>query len=218
MIISGSLSEICKELPPNVKLVAVSKFKPLESILEAYNAGQRDFAESRPQELKEKISQLPKDISWHFIGHLQVNKIKMIIDDVCLIQSVDSLRLAVEIDKEAFKRSLVKDCLIQIHIAKEETKQGFSRNELMESIVEISKLKNVRVCGLMGIASFVDDEQQLRREFSSLMELFQILKETWFKEQDCFKEVSMGMSNDYMIAIQEGSTTVRIGSKIFGDR
>jgi pyridoxal phosphate enzyme (YggS family) len=218
MIVSGSLSEIYKELPPNVKLVAVSKFKPAASIMEAYNAGQRDFAESRPQELKDKISIMPKDITWHFIGHLQANKIKMIIEDVSLIHSVDTLRLAIEIDKEASKRSLVKDCLIQIHIAKEETKQGFSRIEIMESIEEIIKLKNIRVCGLMGMASFVDDEQQIRREFSTIRELFQTLKQTRFINLDYFKEISMGMSSDYKIAIQEGSTIVRIGSKIFGDR
>jgi len=137
---------------------------------------------------------------------------------VGLIQSLDSLKLAIEIDKEAFKRSIVKDCLLQIHIAQEESKQGFSQVELMESLSEIANLKNIRICGLMGMASFVQDEMQIRKEFSTLKELFCTLKDKWFKDNEYFKDISMGMSGDYKLAIEEGSTIVRIGSKIFGNR
>jgi len=218
MTIAKAISDIQKELPPTTKLVAVSKFKSNEAILEAYSAGLRDFAESRPQELKQKISELPKDINWHFIGHLQSNKIKMIIDNVALIQSVDNLNLAVEINNEAFKRSLIKECLLQVHIANEETKQGFSETEIFESISELNNLKNIRICGLMGMASFVDNKQQIISEFSFLRELFMGLKERCFKDCEYFREVSMGMSGDYKLAIEQGSTIVRIGSKIFSER
>ncbi|MEN6619308.1 MAG: YggS family pyridoxal phosphate-dependent enzyme [Rikenellaceae bacterium] len=218
MTIIKAISDIQKELPPTVKLVAVSKFKSKEAILEAYSSGLRDFAENRPQELKQKIAELPKDIKWHFIGHLQTNKIRMIIEDVSMIQSVDSLRLAQEINKEASARSIVKDCLLQIHIAKEDSKQGFSEDEVFEAIPEIKKFNSIRICGLMGMASFVDNPQQIKNEFSYLRNLFVRLKESCFKDCNYFNDISMGMSGDYNLAIEQGSTIVRIGSKIFGER
>ncbi|MFA5850079.1 MAG: YggS family pyridoxal phosphate-dependent enzyme [Bacteroidales bacterium] len=218
MTIVKAINEIQKELPPTVKLVAVSKFKSNEAILEAYKAGLRDFAENRPQELKQKMSDLPSDINWHFIGHLQTNKIKMIIDRVSMIQSIDSLYLAREVSKEAQSRHLVKDCLIQVHIAREETKQGFSEAELLESIIELKTLSGIRICGLMGMASFIEDTTQIKTEFATLRTLFVKLKSLYFKDCDYFKEISMGMSGDYNLAIEEGSTIVRIGSKIFGNR
>jgi len=218
MTIVKAINEIQKELPPTVKLVAVSKFKSNEAILEAYEAGLRDFAENRPQELKQKIYDLTDDINWHFIGHLQTNKIKMIIDKVSMIQSIDSLYLAREVSKEAQSRYIVKDCLIQVHIAREETKQGFSENELLESIIELKTLSGIRICGLMGMASFIEDTTQIKSEFATLRKLFVKLKNLYFKDSDFFKEISMGMSGDYRLAVEEGSTIVRIGSKIFGNR
>ncbi len=218
MTIANAITDIQKKLPSTVKLVAVSKFKPNEAILEAYSAGQRDFAENRPQELKQKMIDLPKDISWHFIGHLQTNKIKMIIDDVSLIHSVDSLRLATEINREASARSLIKDCLLQVHIASEDTKQGFSKQELIDSMPEILSMKNIRVCGLMGMASFVEDRKQISEEFSTLKRIFDEVKEACFKNCGHFNEISMGMSSDYELAIEQGSTIVRVGSMIFGGR
>ncbi len=218
MTIVNTIKEIQKELPPTVKLVAVSKFKSNEEILEAYKAGLRDFAENRPQELKQKMSDLPGDINWHFIGHLQTNKIKMIIDGVSMIQSIDNLRLAREVNNESKKKQIVIDCLLQVHIAREETKQGFSEEELLESIIELKSLSSLRICGLMGMASFIDDPRLVKTEFATLRTLFLKLKNLYFKECDYFKEISMGMSGDYNLAIEEGSTIVRIGSKIFGSR
>jgi len=218
MIIPDIITGIRKELPPTTKLVAVSKFKPVEDIMEAYKAGQREFGENRPQELQQKMQILPADIKWHFIGHLQSNKIKMIIDNVYLIQSVDSLHLAEEINKVAGSRSVVKDCLLQMHIAIEETKQGFSESELYESIDQLIALKNLRICGLMGMASYVSETGQIKNEFKTLKDNFQILKRKYFPNSEYFKELSMGMSNDYKIAVEMGSTIVRIGSGIFGSR
>jgi PLP dependent protein len=218
MIIPDIITGIRKELPPTTKLVAVSKFKPVEDIMEAYKSGQREFGENRPQELQQKMQILPADIKWHFIGHLQSNKIKMIIDNVYLIQSVDSLHLAEEINKVAGSRSVVKDCLLQMHIAIEETKQGFSESELYESIDQLIALKNLRICGLMGMASYVSETGQIKNEFKTLKDNFQILKRKYFPNSEYFKELSMGMSNDYKIAVEMGSTIVRIGSGIFGSR
>jgi len=218
MTIPDLISGIKKELPPTTRLVAVSKFKPVEDIIEAYEAGLREFGENRPQELQQKMLQLPRDIKWHFIGHLQSNKIKMIIEGVSLIHSVDSLRLAVEINRLAQTRSIVKDCLLQIHIATEESKQGFSHKELLESIPELKQLKNIRICGLMGMASYVSEEQQIRKEFRTLKNEFENIKTSHFPDCDHFCELSMGMTGDYRIAVEEGSTIVRIGSGIFGSR
>jgi pyridoxal phosphate enzyme (YggS family) len=218
MTVSERILNIKNELPPTVKLVAVSKFKPVEDIMEAYNAGLRDFGENRPQEMAEKTKQLPKDIQWHFIGHLQTNKIKLILSDVYMIHSVDSLKLAREINSQANSRGLVKDCLLQVHIAREETKQGFLIEELKCLMEELLSLKNIRICGLMGMASFVNDVTLIRGEFRNLKEQFDYLKKHYFTSNEFFKEISMGMSGDYKIAIEEGSTIVRIGTGIFGSR
>jgi len=218
MSIKNNLLEIIGELPSTVKLVAVSKFISNEAIMEAYNAGQRDFAESRPQELARKTAELPADIRWHFIGHLQTNKIKLIIERVSLFHSVDSLRLLNELNTIAQKSGITINILLQEHISGEETKQGFSRSELLQAAEQSKTLSNIRVCGLMGMASLSDDSEVIVREFRSLRDSFLILKETSLKGERDFSEISMGMSSDYNIAIQEGSTIVRVGSKIFGER
>lgn len=218
MTISANIEEIKKELPPSTRLVAVSKFKPAEDIMEAYNSGLREFGENRPQEMQMKAQTLPSDIKWHFIGHLQTNKVKMIIDKAYLIHSVDSVKLAQEIDRQASLRSITKDCLLQIHIAMEETKQGFNSAEIRESIDMLKSLKNIRICGVMGMASYVSERDQIRKEFAALKSEFDFLKENYFRDSEYFKEISMGMSGDYRIAIEEGSTIVRIGTGIFGVR
>ncbi len=213
-----SIKSLIRSLPPGLKLVAVSKFKPIGDIMLAYDAGVRDFAENRPQELKQKMEALPNDIRWHFIGHLQTNKIKMIIDRVSLIHSVDSLRLLNEIDREASKRGLTKDVLLQIFIASEESKQGLSSDELKEILEIKDRFKNIRFCGLMGMASFTENGAVVRSEFAKLKELFDITKREYFADCSYFCELSMGMSGDFDIAAEEGSTMVRIGSLIFGER
>ena len=212
--------EICAALPENVKLVAVSKTKPAEDIERLYNTGQRAFGENKAQELKGKHESLPEDIEWHFIGHLQKNKIKYIAPFVTLIHSIDSFSLLEEVDRIAAKNGRVIPCLLQFHIAAEETKFGFSLEECIEMLESPSfkLLNNVEIHGVMGMATFTDDETQVRREFKNLRQIFERLKDNFFKESDCFKEVSMGMTHDYGIAIEEGSTMVRIGSAIFGER
>lgn len=218
MINREVLHKIKSDLPPNTKLVAVSKFKPVETILEAYNEGQRDFGENRPQELFTKMHELPSDIRWHFIGHLQTNKIKYIIEKVSLIHSVDSIKLLAEIDKEAKKRNIIVNCLLQIYIAKEESKQGLSENELYEIINSKAVYANIRFCGLMGMASLTEDTNEVKREFAYLASLFDKIKNEYFSDDPGFKEKSMGMSGDYNIALDYGTTLIRIGSLIFGDR
>ncbi len=218
MINREILHKIKKNLPPSTKLVAVSKFKPAETIMEAYNEGQRDFGENRPQELSKKMQELPSDIRWHFIGHLQTNKIKYIIDKVYLIHSVDSFKLLEEINKEALKRNLTVNCLLQVYIAKEETKQGLSEAELIEIVKLKESFRGVRICGLMGMASFTEDKDEVKREFSYLSDLFNNLKQNYFSNDPYFQEKSMGMSGDYDIALECETTLVRIGSLIFGER
>jgi PLP dependent protein len=195
-------------------LVAVSKTKPVEDILELYNLGQRDFGENYVQELVDKYDQLPKDIRWHFIGHLQSNKVKYIAPFVHLIHGVDSLSLLKEINKQALKNNRVINCLLQIHIAKEETKFGFNEKELQEIITQIKhelhEFKNIRVIGFMGMASFSDDKDLVRNEFRTL--------KIMFDANDQLSTLSMGMSGDYKTAIEEGSNMVRIGSLLFGER
>ncbi len=219
-MISTNLSNIKSTIPAHVTLVAVSKTKPAESIQEAYNAGQRIFGENKAQEMVEKHALLPKDIQWHLIGHLQTNKVKYIAPFVSLIHSVDSLKLLQEINKQAEKNNRVIDCLLQFHIADENTKFGFSFEEVQEllSSEEFIHCQNVSIVGVMGMATFTTNEDQLRDEFRSLENYFHVLKSHFFKFNDAFKCVSMGMSGDYEIAIEEGSTMVRIGSSIFGDR
>ncbi|HNW89001.1 MAG TPA: YggS family pyridoxal phosphate-dependent enzyme, partial [Bacteroidales bacterium] len=203
-----------------VKLVAVSKTQPVADILCAYNSGHRIFGENKVQEIVEKQSQLPADIEWHMIGHLQTNKVKYIASFVSLIHSVDSLKLLKEIDKEAAKNNRVIDCLFEFYIASEESKFGLTIEEARDILFsdEYKLMRNIRICGVMGVASFVDDENTIRGEFKRLRQNFNDLKTNFFQDKEYFREISMGMSSDYQIAIEEGSTIVRIGTSIFGER
>lgn len=202
------------------EFIAVSKTKPIEDILEAYEAGARKFGENKVQELTEKYLVLPKDIEWHMIGHLQRNKVKYIAPFVHLIHSVDSFKLLEEINKEGVKNSRVINCLLQIYIAEEETKFGLSEKEVMDLLnsESLEKLQNIKIVGLMGMATNTYDETQIRKEFKSLKSLFGKLKSQIDKENVVLSEISMGMSGDYDIAIEEGSTLIRVGSSIFGKR
>jgi len=207
---------IVAELGNKVTLVAVSKTKPIEDIQALYNSGHRDFGENYVQELVEKQAALPRDIRWHFIGHLQSNKVKFIAPFVHLVHGVDSINLLKEINKQAAKNNRVIDCLLQIHIAKEETKFGFDEQELKQ-IPDLSDMKNVRICGLMGMASFSDDKSLVRSEFHNLKNIFDINAVLSTMNYQ-LSTLSMGMSGDYTIAIEEGSNMVRIGSLLFGER
>ena len=225
MGIAENILQINKELPPSTKLVAVSKFKPVEAVQEAYDAGQRVFAESRPQELKMKVELLPKDIEWHFIGHLQTNKIKMVVPYATLIHSIDSERLLVEVGEYARKNGYRLGVLLELHIAQEESKQGFSAEEILDLLDRISadkelqdKFSNITFRGLMAMASFVDDEVQIRGEFSKLLALNEEIRKKGYPFLENFSELSFGMSGDYHIAAEMGSTMVRIGTSIFGSR
>ena len=220
MDIQQKLINVKNEIPQGIRLVAVSKYHPTEAILEAYNSGQRIFGENKAQEMKAKHEVLPKDIQWHFIGHLQSNKIKYIISYVSMIEAVDTFKLLSEINQYAEKEERIVPCLLEIHLAKEETKFGFSFQECRDLLKEgyWKELKNVTISGIMGMASNIDDENQILREFTSLKKFFDELKSDFFSDNPNFKEISMGMSNDYKLAIQAGSTLVRIGTKIFGER
>lgn len=200
-------------------MVAVSKHQTINNILQIYNAGQRVFGENRPLELQEKYNELPKDIQWHFIGHLQTNKIKNIIEFVSIIHSIDSFRLFEQINNEAFKVNRVIDVLLEFHIADEISKQGFNIDEIIEYLEspKYKELNNINIIGVMGMATFTGDENKIRNEFKLLKSYFDIIKERFFKEKDSFKELSMGMSNDYQIAIEEGATLIRIGTALFAD-
>ncbi len=216
-MIAQKIREYKEELPSNVKLLAVSKYHPVEALQEAYAAGQRAFGESRAQELTQKYEVLPKDIEWHFIGHLQTNKVKYIAPFVSLIHSVDSEELLAEIDKQAKKNGRVIECLLEIHVAQEESKFGYgfkTAQELLSSGT-LQNYPNVSLVGIMGMASNVDDDNQIRREFHELSSFYQEMKATVAPQ---FRELSMGMSGDYKIAIEEGSTIVRLGTSIFGER
>lgn len=219
-MISEQIKSIQESLPEGVRLIAVSKFHPNEAILEAYKAGQRLFGENHVQELTAKHESLPSDIKWHFIGHLQTNKVKYIAPFISLIHGIDTPKLLKVVDKEGAKAGRVIPCLLQIHIATEETKFGFSREECLEMLSSgiVSELQHVQICGLMGMATNTDDEAQIREEFHTLHALFEELKASYFKDVPTFKELSMGMSDDYPIAIEEGSTLIRVGTKIFGER
>jgi pyridoxal phosphate enzyme (YggS family) len=218
--ISSNISLLKSQIPRSVKLVAVSKTRPVSDIFIAYNSGQRLFGENRVQEILEKKDLLPKDIEWHLIGHLQSNKVKYLVPFISMIQSVDSLKLLNTINSEASKIERVIDCLLQIHIAEEETKFGFSMRELEEVFEKEASLefKSVRICGVMGMATFTSDLMQVKKEFAYLKECFNTLKNRYFNEDIKFREISMGMSGDYEIAIKEGSSIIRIGSLIFGER
>lgn len=220
MSISNNLHHIKSTLPNKVILVAVSKTKPITQLMEAYDAGQRIFGENKIQEMTEKWEQMPKDIQWHMIGHVQSNKVKYMAEYVHLIHGVDSLKLLQEIDKQAKKHNRIIHCLLQVHIAEEETKFGLSTDELQEIIsllLENSNLKNVKVIGLMGMATFTDNQYIIKKEFDCLKSIFdqyQHISSPIFQ----LETLSMGMSNDYRLAIECGSTMIRIGSSIFGDR
>lgn len=218
--IQEEIQAIKAGLPEGVRLVAVSKFHPIEALQDAYDGGQRIFGESKVQEMTKKYEALPKNIEWHFIGHLQTNKIKYMAPYVALIHGVDSYKLLAEINKQAAKAGRIIPCLLQIHIAQEETKFGFSTEECRAMLEEGQwrQLDHVQIAGVMGMATNTEDETQIRREFSTLSAFFQEIKEAYFKEVSSFKEISMGMSDDYPLAIEEGSTLIRIGSRIFGAR
>lgn len=218
--IQEEIKRIQAELPESVRLVAVSKFHPVEALQEAYDGGQRIFGESKVQEMTMKHDALPKDIEWHFIGHLQTNKIKYMIPYVALIHGVDSYKLLTEINKQATKARRIIPCLLQIHIAQEDTKFGFSPDECRDMLEEGNwkNLAHIQIAGVMGMATNTDDEVQIAHEFHTLADFFHETKETYFKDIPYYKEISMGMSDDYPLAIRKGSTLVRIGSRIFGER
>jgi pyridoxal phosphate enzyme (YggS family) len=221
MSIADNIKTLKKETGPiNVTLIAVSKTKPAEEVQEAYEAGQRLFGENIVQELVEKHAHLPGDIAWHLIGHLQSNKVKYIAPFVSMIQSVDSLKLLEEINKHAEKNNRVIDCLLQVHIADEETKFGLGFDEVIDLLrsEELPSLKNIRIRGLMGIGTNTANEKQIKEEFYELRTFFDGIKQSFFRKDDDFDTLSMGMSSDYKIAIEQGSTMVRLGSSIFGTR
>lgn len=220
MSIASAIQSIKSTLPAHVQLVAVSKFNPIEALKEAYNAGQRLFGESQAQEMVPKAQQLPDDIKWHFIGHLQTNKVKYIAPYVACIESVDSLKLLVEINKQAAKVGRVIPCLLQFHVAQEETKSGLLKEECEELLSSevFSNLRNVRIDGVMGMASNTDNEARVRADFAEITRLFVHFKLHYFATSEHFKHISMGMTHDYPIAIQEGATLIRVGSGIFGER
>ena len=220
MDVQQNLKKVKQDIPDPVCLVAVSKTKPVEMIREVYEAGQRDLGENKAQDMAVKYPQLPKDIRWHFIGHLQTNKVKYIAPFVHLIHAVDSLKVLKEINKQANKNHRVIDCLFEFHIAREESKFGLdmdSATTILESD-DFKQMQNTRICGVMGMATYTDDKQQIANEFHQLTLYFNELKQRYFPTVDYFKEISMGMSGDYPIAIHEGATMVRVGSKIFGER
>lgn len=219
-MIKENLTKIQQTIPDNVKLIAVSKTKPVDALMEVYEAGQRLFGENKVQEMCDKFAEMPKDIQWHLIGHLQTNKVKYIAPFVALIHSVDSIKLLEEINKQALKNNRVIDCLLQFYIAQEETKFGLSLEEAEQMLTsnEFKTLKNVRIVGVMGMASFTENIQTFQKEFKSLKAIFTNLKNDYFKIDAWFTEISMGMSGDYPVAIKEGSTMVRVGSLIFGSR
>jgi hypothetical protein len=219
MTIAKNIQGIKSQLPESVNLIAVSKTRPVEDILEAYHAGQRDFGENRVQELIQKAPLLPADIRWHLIGHLQSNKVKQVLPYVSLVHSVDSMSLLAEINKEAAKINKIIPCLLEFHIAREESKFGLKKDEFFQSISRDSfdQFKNVEILGVMGMATFTEDEGIVREEFRLLKRIFSRLKTDYFPYPG-FRELSMGMSDDYPIAMEEGSTMIRIGTAIFGSR
>jgi pyridoxal phosphate enzyme (YggS family) len=217
--IQTHINELKASIPKNVSIVAVSKTKPNSMLLEAYEAGQLDFGENYVQELVDKQKSLPTEIRWHFIGHLQSNKVKYIAPFVYLIHSVDSFKLLMEIDKQAKKNNRIIDCLLQIYIAQEETKFGFDRTDCFNMLESDSfkALKNIRICGLMGMASFTAKEDQIEKEFATIKQLFDEIQKSNLLTSS-FQHLSIGMSSDYLLAIKQGSNMIRVGSMIFGNR
>ena len=220
MSIAGQILQLRNSLPQEVSLLAISKYQPIEALQEAYDAGQRMFGENHIQEMAAKAAVLPKDIEWHFTGHLQTNKIKYMASFVSLIHAVDSFRLLREIDKHAAKHNRTIDCLLQIQIAQEETKYGLTVEECRQLLATEPwrELKHIRIAGLMAMGSNTDDMAQVRSEFRRMRQLFDELKVAYFADEPSFAQLSEGMTDDYLIAIEEGSTIVRIGSMIFGER
>ena len=216
-MIDENLNRIKSELPSGVKLVAVSKFHPMEAILEAYQAGQTVFGENRPQELASKAVQLPQDIEWHFLGHLQTNKLKMVLPYATLVQSVDSVHLLEAINNWGSANDKVISVLLELHIGAEETKQGFHEEEILDILFHAEDYKNIRFCGLMGMASHTDDEEVINADFERIDSFMAYLVDL-FPELDSFNQLSIGMSDDWPIAVRHGSTMVRIGTAIFGAR
>lgn len=220
MDIAANIERISKTIRDGVTLVAVSKFHPAEAIMQAYNAGQRDFGESRVQELAQKVKDLPKDIRWHFIGHLQTNKVRALVPGVSLIHSIDSEHLLRYVNKEAARIGKVVDVLLQVYVAKEESKFGFDAEECLSLLTEdfLAEMQNVRICGVMAMATNTEDVDEIKSEFSAAKSIFDKLKSGIMSDKPYFKEISMGMSDDYVYAMEEGSTMIRIGSSIFGER
>lgn len=218
--ISENLSRLKMQIPENVIIIAISKTRSVTEILEAYNAGQRVFGENKVQEITAKQLKLPSDIEWHFIGHLQTNKVKYIAPYINLIHSVDSIKLLQEINKEAVKNHRKISCLLQFHIATEETKFGLDLSEAQQILTStlFKKLDQINIRGVMGMASFSDDPEIVQKEFRTLHQYFDSLKEEFFGNDESFSEISMGMSGDFALAIKEGSTMIRIGTSIFGER
>ena len=215
-MVADNLRKLLQELPSGVKLVAVSKFHPVERLMEAYDAGQRIFAESRPQELAAKVPLMPADVEWHFIGHLQTNKLKLVLPYVSLVQSVDSLHLLEAIDRWGEANGKVIDILLELHLGSEETKQGFSEEEIL-SILHVD-YQNVRIRGIMGMATNTEDAELIRKEFARIRALYGLIREKCPQLADTFTELSIGMSDDWPLAVEHGSTMVRIGTAIFGPR
>jgi len=220
MSIQDRIFKIKDTLPGHVRLVAVSKTKPVEIVMQAYEGGHRVFGENKAQDLIAKQALLPQDIQWHFIGHLQTNKVKYLVPFISMIESVDTLKLLREINKQATKIDRTIDCLLQFHIASEDTKFGLDMDEAVEILEseDYAGMAHINICGVMGMATYTEDEQILREEFSRLRSYFEQLKERYFSDAPGFREISMGMSGDYAIAIEEGSTNVRVGTAIFGER
>ena len=220
MSVEQNLLKIKVGLPSSVTLVAISKTHPVDKVMKAYHAGQRVFGENKVQEMVSKYEAMPKDIEWHLVGHLQTNKVKYIAPFVSLIHSVDGVKLLKEINKEAAKNNRTIDCLLQMHIAEEETKYGLSPEELEELLnsEELSNLANVRIIGLMGMATFTNNMEQVRKEFRGLANIFKQIQQKYSAKLNSFTTLSIGMSGDYIIAVEEGATMIRVGSSIFGER
>ncbi len=220
LTIIENLQEIKNSIPTSVTLVAVSKTKPIEDLQTAYDAGQRIFGENKVQELREKEPALPNDIKWHMIGHMQSNKVKFIAPYISLIHGVESFKLLREINKQALKNKRIINVLLQFHIATEATKFGFQINEVNDILnsQEFKDLKNIEISGVMGMASFIDNKSQVRKEFANLKSIFNEIKLNFFPNEKSFNTISMGMSGDFKLAIDEGSTMIRVGSSIFGSR
>jgi len=217
---AGNIISLRKQIPDRVKIVVVSKTRTVEEMLKVYGTGHKIFGENRVQEFLAKKDSLPPDIEWHFIGHLQTNKVKSLIPHTAMIHSADSFRLIANINREAEKLNMVVKCLIQFHIAQEETKSGFTRDEAEAMILspDFARMKNILFCGVMGMATLTDDMNQVRNEFRTLREYFTFFRQKYFSNNQYFREISMGMSGDYMVAVEEGSTIIRVGTLIFGER